>query len=157
MDVYMYSAALYCEPCTNKIRNSLNAPYSLDDESTWDSDDYPKGPYPDGGGEADRPQCCGDCGEFLENPLTGDGRRYVVEALESFVTGANYSESVMTRWLEFYYDGYLAEDLGEVVKRTSVYTDCVEGDFKSVMSVLIRLRVADMAEALFKHYPKESS
>jgi hypothetical protein len=42
-------------------------------ESDYDSDDLPKGPYADGGGEADTPQHCDDCRRFLENPLTGDG------------------------------------------------------------------------------------
>ena len=43
------------------------------DENDYDSDDLPKGPYSNGGGEADTPQHCDGCGAFLENPLTGDG------------------------------------------------------------------------------------
>lgn len=49
------------------------------DEGSYDSDDFPKGPYPEGGGEADTPQHCDSCHEFLENPLTSDGMAYVRE------------------------------------------------------------------------------
>ena len=48
-------------------------------EYTWDSDDYPKGPYPVE--ESDIPQHCGTCGIFLENPLTDYGEE---EFKESF-------------------------------------------------------------------------
>jgi hypothetical protein len=34
-------------------------------ESDYDSDDLPKGPYAQGGGEADTPQHCEGCGQFL--------------------------------------------------------------------------------------------
>lgn len=50
----------------------------LSDESTFDSDDWPKGPYSDGGGgESDSPCHCDACGAFLWNPLTPDGAAYV--------------------------------------------------------------------------------
>lgn len=44
----------------------------------------PKGAecYSDGGGEADCPQHCANCGVPLENPLTSDGVQYVLEAAE---------------------------------------------------------------------------
>ena len=37
-------------------------------------------PYPDGGGESDRPQSCDTCHRFLENPLTSYGVQYVLDA-----------------------------------------------------------------------------
>ena len=46
------------------------------DESSYDSGEFPKGPYDNGGGESDCPQHCGACHEFLENPLTSDGLEY---------------------------------------------------------------------------------
>ncbi len=52
----------------------------ISDESSYDSDEWPKGPYGDGGGEADVPQHCGHCKEFLENPLTPEGMAYVRES-----------------------------------------------------------------------------
>jgi hypothetical protein len=58
------------------IRSKIPA---VNDQSSYDSDEYPKGPYPDGGGEADTPQHCDHCHCFLENPLTSDGYDYVRE------------------------------------------------------------------------------
>ena len=85
MNAYMYQAALYCEDCGEAIREQLSKadPGKLQPslEHTYDSDDYPKGPYIDGGGESDWPQHCDSCGTFLENPLTSDGYEYVAEAL----------------------------------------------------------------------------
>jgi hypothetical protein len=74
MNAYMYQAALWCEPCGLAIMARLNEagkmPEAPADERTYDSDDYPKGPYPDGGGESDSPEHCDGCGVFLRNPLT---------------------------------------------------------------------------------------
>jgi len=81
MNVFIFAADMHCEDCGNAIRKDLIveglAPADPDDEHTYDSDDYPKGPYPDGGGEADYPGHCGSCGVFLMNPLTGDGYEYL--------------------------------------------------------------------------------
>lgn len=85
MEAYVYQAALYCEECGAKIRAELDAsgkrPEDPEDEPSYDSDDYPKGPYPDGGGEADTPQHCDACFAFLENPLTSEGYAYTCEAV----------------------------------------------------------------------------
>ena len=66
MDVYIFQAALWCEECGEAIRGRLtesgNAPGDAEDEGSYDSDDFPKGPFPDGGGEADTEQCCDGCG-----------------------------------------------------------------------------------------------
>lgn len=123
MEVYMYAADLYCEDCGEAIRESLDAegkkPEDPSDECTFDSDDYPKGPYLDGGGESDSPCHCGsgeDCvnaivlpdgrkvGAFLENPLTGDGIDYVKEAIREGCESKTRSGSSVARhvWAEFY-------------------------------------------------------
>ena len=70
MHAYVYRANLWCSDCGHAIRQRLiamvgegNEP-DWDDEATYDSDDFPKGPYPNGGGEADYAQHCGagaDC------------------------------------------------------------------------------------------------
>lgn len=77
--VYLFRAAFLCEPCAESYmeRNAPPAFADLDDESTFDSDDWPKGPYSDGGGESDSPCHCDACGAFLSNPLTPDGAAYV--------------------------------------------------------------------------------
>jgi hypothetical protein len=114
MDAYFYCADIYCEDCgraiKKRIRKEGNAPADPRDETSYDSDEYPKGPYDDGGGESDSPEHCGsgaDCinalelsdgtkvGCWLENPLTSDGARYVAEAVKE---GGEVSEL----WAEWY-------------------------------------------------------
>ena len=106
MNVYIYQAALYCEHCGNEIRQSLTdegkAPANPDDESTYDSDDFPKGPYSDGGGEADCPQHCDGCNCHLDNPLTGDGELYVTEQILEYLTTGDKCESTIEQWRNFY-------------------------------------------------------
>jgi hypothetical protein len=85
-DVYIYQAALLCSDCGETVIKELTAdgeaPANPEDESSFDSDEFPKGPYPDGGGEADSPQHCDHCGTFLYNPLTGDGYAYLRAQVE---------------------------------------------------------------------------
>jgi hypothetical protein len=95
VDVYVYRADLYCVVCGESIRAALTragkAPREPENEPTYDSDYFPKGPYEDAGGDADTVHHCGwgaRCldptviagethGRFLENPLTWDGVRYL--------------------------------------------------------------------------------
>jgi len=46
---YVYQAAFLCEACGERMKFELDAegltPEEPDDESTYDSNDYPKGPY----------------------------------------------------------------------------------------------------------------
>jgi hypothetical protein len=104
---YMYQADLLCAACgvakRDQIDESSGAP--REERTHDDSNDYPAGPYEDGGGEADSPQFCGNhaaclnaeqmpltgswapdkvrgtaaetgkIGAWLENPLTFEGRR----------------------------------------------------------------------------------
>jgi hypothetical protein len=106
MDAYIYQAALHCADCTVKIKQRIFrgeegfAPPDPRDESSYDSDDFPKGPFADGGGEADTPQHCDSCGVFLENPLTAHGVEYVKEAFEVW----RGNPAVMQEWREFYKD-----------------------------------------------------
>lgn len=87
MDVYIYCADIYCAASGEAIRARLTAegkaPADIENESTYDSDDFPKGPYQNGGGEADTPQNCADTGLFLENPLTQAGYAYLREAVDA--------------------------------------------------------------------------
>jgi hypothetical protein len=98
---YVYRADLYCSDCGQQIRARLIAegfaPANPDDEYSYDSGEFPKGPY--SVSEADSPQYCASCGEFLENPLTTDGYDYVREA----IAGRELPLSdVLTQWSEFY-------------------------------------------------------
>ena len=95
MKVFIYKGGLYCEACGKDIRKELHKTIGKPRRSAdVDSDEYPAGPYDDGGGESDVPQHC-EAGEkcilsmqvdklgvrggmFLANPLTEDGRRWVI-------------------------------------------------------------------------------
>jgi hypothetical protein len=88
---YIYAADVYCQACGEDLKLKLPKPSDPDDETTFDSDVYPKGAYDVS--ESDTPQHCGsgeDClspteieggkyGCFLENDLTTDGVKYVEE------------------------------------------------------------------------------
>lgn len=103
MQAFIYAADLYCEPCGSTIRADLDRagkrPANPDHESTYDSDQYPKGPYADGGGESDSPCHCGACGVFLENPLTHDGVEYVRDMLAN---SKHRHGDVAEQWRAFY-------------------------------------------------------
>jgi len=110
MKAFMYRAALLCVACGEARCEELTgaglAPATPANESSFDSDDFPKGPYGDGGGEADCPQACDRCMAFLENPLTADGVAYVVEAVVAYhsaggIMGRGKIE-VISEWLDFY-------------------------------------------------------
>lgn len=107
MDAYIYQAALLCGSCARETRRELDRqgkrPDDPADEYSFDSDEYPKGPYADGGGEADSPQHCDLCGLFLENDLTSEGIRYVKEAIEN-AKQAWPSQTAQTIWGPFYQD-----------------------------------------------------
>ena len=119
MDVFVYQAALWCEDCIKEILIKRHqAPKNLspadtlanvlrlhdyESESDYDSDDLPKGPYPDGGGDADTPQHCDGCGLFLENPLTSDGYRYVNEKLIEHARDGSGDGEVLDSWARCYH------------------------------------------------------
>lgn len=97
MDAYVYQAALICEDCADCIVEELMdfvGPQGREDSETW-----PQGPYADGGGEADSPQHCDNCGLFLENPLTSYGWDEVQACLKE-VRGRE--SDVELEWKEFY-------------------------------------------------------
>lgn len=111
LDVYVYAADLHCTRCGEKLREDLTregrAPADPEDEKSYDSDNFPKGPYADGGGESDAPQHCGTCGRFLGNPLTADGVAYLKEALrEKRLTGKG---ETVEEWTEFYRHAFLLD------------------------------------------------
>src|SRR5258708_6258887 len=82
MKVYIYGAALWCEPCAIDVISRLQDTT----EDNGDSDTYPQGPHANGGGEADCPQHCDGCHIFLQNPLTADGQQYVRDAVAEHAT-----------------------------------------------------------------------
>ena len=126
MDAYIYRAALWCGPCVIKalVPSRKAAPAAIDmspaealqqivsangftSESDYDSDDLPKGPIADGGGEADTPRHCEECGQFLANPLTSDGLIWVEDAIRDCLTtrkSTAVSTDAVNEWADFYKD-----------------------------------------------------
>lgn len=106
MRAYVYQAALLCESCGDAVKAKLdvNRPAHIDpdNESSYDSGEYPKGPYDNGGGEADCPQHCDHCQVFLENPLTTDGYAYVEEERREAAKYGMPEDSPVRTWCEFY-------------------------------------------------------
>ncbi|MFZ6184881.1 hypothetical protein [Nannocystis pusilla] len=98
-EFYIYKGGSFCEACGEAIRRQRRAqglaPANPHDENTYDSEEFPKGPYVSDAAEA--PAHCGfgrDClnaeeietkdglmrvGAFLGNPLTDRGEEYVRE------------------------------------------------------------------------------
>ena len=113
MDVFIFQADIWCADCGRLIQKRLEEDNV---EDTGDSDDYPQGPFGDGGGEADSPQFCAahdGCINFiqvdgrkigapLENPLTTDG----VEYLKGMIKGKR-SQSQFIRVLKDVWGDYL--------------------------------------------------
>lgn len=123
MNIYMYQTDLYCEDCGKRWRTALDKQCcgvaNPDHESSYDSNEYPKGPYPNGGGAADAPQHCAcgsEClnvltiykdikvGAWLENPLTLVGVEYVKQS----------SGAVAAVWKEMYRDVLSEYDTDEI-------------------------------------------
>ena len=85
MHAYVYQAALYCEDCTEKLKEFRSIAAQSASEF---SDDYPQGPYANGGGEAEpRParsakmsMPAGDLDELRDPSNPGDQR--IVPLLE---------------------------------------------------------------------------
>lgn len=138
METYIYNADLLCGDCGHDVRRNIEAtamdsfrernpdaildssdPEDVDialgfdpeNESDYDSEQYPKGPFP--AGESDSPDHCGKCGVFLENPLTGDGYEYVIDAFISFLVYRDGDAETIRQWLAFYADSLDMADVGD--------------------------------------------
>jgi hypothetical protein len=122
MDAYIYNAGLWCGPCVIKalVAARKAAPGAIamsptealqqivsangfTSESDYDSDDLPKGPIAEGGGEADTPQHCEGCGHFLGNPLTSDGVLWVEDVIRGCLT-TRKAPAATNEWAHFYED-----------------------------------------------------
>lgn len=110
---YTYKADVWCDTCGERIRAELTiagtAPADPEDESSYDSDDFPKH-YDAENDEVDGPQNCasGDCdgndqtgryGTFLETQLTPDGYSALQKMLDR--DGATLP-AYAQEWADFY-------------------------------------------------------
>jgi len=112
---YIYRADIYCEDCAKEIMARLLTESGkkledYEDEHTYDSDEFPKGPYEDE--ESDTPEHCANgpscinaitlpdgtkIGDWLENDLTDYGVEYIKEVIEE-------GGPVAGLWAEWYKD-----------------------------------------------------
>lgn len=111
MLTYMFQASMLCEDCGKAKREELTAegkaPADVDNESTYDSDDFPKGPYGINGNEADSPYHCDGCSLFLENDLTPEGLECVraeLEKQDALVANGIFTGGRIDDWRDFYAD-----------------------------------------------------
>jgi RadC-like JAB domain len=114
IEAYAYQADLYCEDCGRAIQSQLRQEGIRD---TGDTNDFPQGPYPDGGGEADSPWHCAsdaECinamefsdvklGVWLGNPLTREGVEQLREMLDAPGPSA-YQRELHAFWRRVYSD-----------------------------------------------------
>lgn len=106
----IYNADIYCDDCSDKIKLELEADgtvakleaagVDIDDERTYDSDEYPK--WSDTSAESDSPEHCGGCGVFLENSLTSYGEGYVVEQVNIDLIDGCMDSVAVTEWMDYY-------------------------------------------------------
>ena len=106
MEYFIFAADVYCPHCADAIKRRLAsvAPADPANENTFDSGDYPKGPYSDD--SSDTPQNCAECGDYIENPLTEAGVDYVIEAMQEDID-RHHTNSVVRDWA-----GHLDKGLG---------------------------------------------
>ena len=107
IDAWAYSAALHCPSCARSAYGD-----KLDDGTARDSEGNTPSPVFSDSSEADTPQHCDSCGEFLENSLTNDGVDYVVSALVRHETsnGKDGNAETLKLWSAYYPTLYVIED-----------------------------------------------
>lgn len=101
----IYHADVWCDDCADDIKSNLQSlgadPVDYDDESVYDSDEYPKW-YDEDTEESDYPQHCAGCRRFLENPLTTDGMNYVRDTVRDDVRSGHTDSVAVTEWFPYY-------------------------------------------------------
>lgn len=105
IEAYTYDSDIHCPACTAvKFGRMLThgADYPTDEHGVRldarDSEGNEIHPVFSTGSEADTPQHCSDCHQFLENSLTSDGYDYVMKKL----LAADGDLTVLQTWLDSY-------------------------------------------------------
>lgn len=96
--MYLYQADAFCDDCGAAIADELPTPEGFPNESAWDSNEYPKGPYTEGQESADCPQHCAHCEALLDTGLTDYGVAYVADALVAW----DGRPEILEQWAELY-------------------------------------------------------
>ena len=110
---YIYQADVWCGNCAKEIAAELTAageaPEDPSDERSYDSDQFPKGPFFDE--ESDAPEHCSGCHIFLENPLTTRGQEYMQQMVDEAIEKGRGEEPHIKEWMDFY--GYHGPEVEE--------------------------------------------
>lgn len=96
MICFTFNADVYCEDCGHEIQR-LRQEYRTVEDSCL----YPQS-YDNNFAEADYPHHCGNCDLFLGNPLTSDGRKYVLESVYNYLMDKHGNIEILIQWIEFY-------------------------------------------------------
>ena len=124
--LYIYNAALYCQPCGKALVEQFNGALDKDVHGMldWsnnpdlyeDSNSWPI-EYSRGEGESDTPDHCGtmDCQRFLGRRLTDDGVAYVQQSAVDDLDQHGAIGDVVQGWMDHYgidldIDGYYGVD-----------------------------------------------
>lgn len=123
--MYVFQAHTFCDSCGERIRANLaasgHAPVDVSDEYSFDSDDYPKGPYPLEATDSPNHCACGvDClepvvlsdgsriGALLSDGLTAGGVNRLVGMLEHaggfYYLADSYRSALHAYWREVFAD-----------------------------------------------------
>ena len=124
--LYIYNAALYCQPCGKALVEQFNGALDKDVHGTlqpltpWDYEDSNTWPqeYSRHDGETDTPDHCStmDCQRFLGRRLTDDGVEYVRQSAVDDLDQHGAVGDVVQGWLDHYgidlesIDGYYGVD-----------------------------------------------
>ncbi|TXI90582.1 MAG: hypothetical protein E6Q36_01240 [Chryseobacterium sp.] len=107
--LFMYKAALYCEDCGKRLRADLDKqgkkPADPNDETSYDSDDYPKECL---SGESDTIDFC-DSGERCTDPL---------ELKNGFKVGCYLDQDLTDQGVVSLRESLAEKDLDPVLRRT---------------------------------------
>lgn len=132
-ETFVFKAALWCESDGRAIRKEIErSGKSPEDQKHADSDDWPAGPYPDGGGEADSPQHCdagetcleaiklpygGKIGAWLGNDLTEEGVDATLEMVRDDLNRADeHARQVGRLWRRLYDNSFDDRQRDELVE-----------------------------------------
>lgn len=102
-ECFIYKDKFYCLICCLKIQKEIDwIPDNVNDFSSYGNDEYPHGPFVNGGGPADGPRHCRGCSAHLKNPLTELGQKAVENTVELYYKTGEGDKVKIEIWREFY-------------------------------------------------------
>jgi hypothetical protein len=151
MDAYIYRADIYCAPCGEYIISMVDPKK----RESGDSNDYPQGPYANGGGDADTIQYCGHCHIDLGNPVIGGRwfdeygnvlRTIPAEAVEACTQPGKDADGEVQYWIEaLNFDGD-ADMIRAYLRECGAWDDTELMDWRQNLARLFWIYCGDLRE-----------